>query len=263
MSIDKLIASTTENYFYLEKFRNGDEDALKYVYAQVYRPLMGFGRKIITDRFVVQTLVQEAILKCWEFRQNMESMFHIYCFMRMNLRWGCLGYYKKPVNRFHYRLHFAEQDDYFVDPDTDDTANRLYHEERMQLIETALPYLPPNCQTVIKLYRRGFSLKKIAKQMGSSSKGVHLEVQKSICFLKKMIESGREPKAVERPPRAKEQYAECMEAMMWQLYKMRYDQKMDFSVIAEQLNLPLAEVVQQYAAAHAIIKSVKKKIGDR
>jgi len=34
---------------------------------------------------------------------------------------------------------------------------------------------------------------------------------------------------------------------------------MNFSAIAEQLNLPLAEVVQQYAAAHAIIKSVKKK----
>jgi hypothetical protein len=47
MSIDKLIAATTENYFYLEKFRKGDEDALKYVFAQVYSPLMGFGRVIL------------------------------------------------------------------------------------------------------------------------------------------------------------------------------------------------------------------------
>jgi hypothetical protein len=36
---------------------------------------------------------------------------------------------------------------------------------------------------------------------------------------------------------------------------------MYFSAIAEQLNLPLAVVVQQYAAAHEIIKSVKKNRG--
>jgi len=48
------------------------------------------------------------------------------------------------------------------------------------------------------------------------------------------------------------------QAALKYVYGEVYDQKMDFSVIVEQLNLPLAEVVQQYATAHAIIKSVKK-----
>ena len=38
------------------------------------------------------------------------------------------------------------------------------------------------------------------------------------------------------------------QVLLWQLYKMTYDPKINFSAIAEQLNLLLAEVVQQYAA---------------
>ena len=42
MSIDKLMAATTENYFYLEKFRAGFQAALKYVYGEVYEQKMDF-----------------------------------------------------------------------------------------------------------------------------------------------------------------------------------------------------------------------------
>lgn len=261
MSVTQLTENTTENYLYFQRFKKGEEEALNYVYKQVFKALEWHGKKIIEDEFVVKTLVQDAILKGWQFREQMESLFHAYCFMRINLRWSCLSYYKNQSNQFHQRIIHMHDDTDYADRSVETEQLRHFDEDRLQLVEAVIPYLPLNSQTIMDLhFRKGLSLKRIARRFGSSHQGIHLEVQKSIDHLKKMIEASKSMKS--KNPRLQEDtpgYEECMDAQMWELFKLRYEQKLGFDTIAAKMNLSIPYVLQQYSEAHKRIKTLKRK----
>ena len=82
-----IVEPTTENFLWLQRFRQGDPAALRYIYPHVFKSLVAYGRRIVSDDFEVKTIVQEAILKGWAFRERMETMSHVYRFMRLS----CVG----------------------------------------------------------------------------------------------------------------------------------------------------------------------------
>ncbi len=76
------------NYYTIEKrdtgqflrFKGGDEKGLAYIYAQLNKPLFKHGLRIVDNEFAVDTIVQEAFLKAWAYRERMTSLFHTYRF---------------------------------------------------------------------------------------------------------------------------------------------------------------------------------------
>src|SRR5690606_28704709 len=69
MGNQSITGETLENFIWLQRYIKGDEVALNYVYRHVYKPLFIYGKKIINDDFVVNTIVQESILNGWKFRE--------------------------------------------------------------------------------------------------------------------------------------------------------------------------------------------------
>lgn len=242
-------------------FRDGDETALSYVYDRYYRALFYHGKRIVDDEFAVSCIVQEAFLKSWQFRERMESMRHIYCFIRQDVNWKCYAYLSNPTNRFHRNLvgdgAVEKYSDHFYEYQSEGV--NLFDEEKLKVIEEALPYLPANRQTIMTLYfKHGFSYKKIARRFGTSNQAISVEVQKSLESLKKIVHAQKKltVKTVTTTNHTEERYTENMDSEMQQIFKLRYEQKHSFTAIAEKMNITQGYVQQQYVIAHRKLREL-------
>lgn len=252
---------TLQHEDYYIGFRDGDETALNYMYSRYYRTLFYHGKRIVDDEFAVSCIVQEAFLKSWQFRETMESMKHIYCFIRQDVNWKCYAYLSNPSNRFHRNLvgdgAVEKYSDHFFDCQAEDV--NFFDEEKLRVIEEALPYLPANRQTIMTLYfKHGLSYKKIARRFGTSNQAISVEVQKSLESLKKIVHAQKKltVKTVTITHYTDERYAENMDAEMQQIFKLRYEQKHSFTTIAEKMNITQSYVQQQYVIAHRKLREL-------
>lgn len=248
---------THEDHYYTG-FRNGDEKAFEYVYAQYYRPLYRHGYEIIDDEFTVNCIVNEAFLKGWKFRESMENMRHIYCFIRQDVSWKCFAYVKNPSNRFHRLLVRPEYLGNLSGTEDDEEAHQLA-DKNLKAIEEALPYLPGNRQTIMTLYfKYGYSYKRIARRFGTTNQAISLEVQRSLESLRKMVHAQKKlhTKAPAKVPQSKRVGVENMETEMQMIFRLRYEQKHSFASIAEKMQVAQGYVQQQYIIAHRRLRAL-------
>lgn len=270
MSLDLLFADTTDNYYYLARFKEGDEKAMDYFYQHAYRPLVGFGKRIIDDEFTVSTLVHEAILKTWDFRERMESMHHIYCFARLCVKWECYGWYRKPANRIYRQTDMDEFIEFRPDRSFfDDGATAYEHgvdEENLKMIHDVLPYLPAKRRTMLMLYfKYGLGYNEIANRFATSNQKISVEVQKGLEYLKKVIHAKKritpDDKMLKAEPRSKSAalsgYEEYLSGETLQVFRLRYEMKLSFDAIAFRLGLPPGQVRQEYVTAHINLRKMK------
>jgi RNA polymerase sigma factor (sigma-70 family) len=256
-----ILAETTENYHCFERFKQGDEKALAYIHKHTSRLLEYHGRQIIDDNFVVNSLVQEVYIKTWNMRDKMESMFHLYCFMKMNLSWNCLSWLKNARNAFYRKKIYYTNDTEKHESyqlyalEEIELLSRFFDEERMEMIEKVIPYLPPDRQTMVDLhFKQGLSYKAIARRFGTSHMSVHCEVQKGLEQLKKMIHRQKKAAVVSTeavaavPP-----MAAVMDLEMAQIFRLRLEYKMGFATIAEKMKLEQGYVQRKYVEAHALV----------
>jgi RNA polymerase sigma-70 factor (ECF subfamily) len=255
---------------YYTAFRNGDEKAFEYVYTQYYQPLYRYGRQIVDDEFAANCIVNEAFLKSWKFHKSMESMRHIYCFIRQDVNWKCYAYLRNPSNRFHRTLVHTEYLANLPGMPGEEEEEHSLADKKLKAIEEALPYLPGNRQTIMTLYfKYGYSYKRIAQRFGTSNRAISLEVQRSLESLRKMVHAQKTLN--ERKPlmlvHAQKKFnarkhlkssgqlnTEAMDEQTRQIFTLRYVEKQDFSRIAETMGIPLAQVQQHYIMAHRMIK---------
>lgn len=174
-------------------FINGNEQVLAWVYDLFYERLLRYRRKITDNDFVINTAIQDAFMKCWKMREQMEHMRHIYYFLRLNIRWSCYAHYRKEHARGDY-VSFEANDEqvWMADPDSLETniAANESAKEKVRLIDAVIPCLPMNRQTVLKLYfRYGFSYQYIAKRLSITHAAAYKEVESSLLVLKKIIHS--------------------------------------------------------------------------
>lgn len=266
-----IVEPTTENYFWLLRFREGDPAALRYIYPHVFKSLVNYGKRILDDEFMVQTFAQEAILKGWEHRERMETMFHIYRFMRLTVSWKCLACYRSRRFLFQRRLVRGDDLEYCIGPSVYERMERdeetaHFDEERVEQVFKVIPYLPPRRQTVFILhFRYGLSYKRIARRFATSHQSVHVEVEKGLEQLKTMLRLKKQAAVVNAIPEPEEResegvpnrYVEVMPPEMWRIFRYRYEHKMGFDQIARKMNLTVPYIQQQYLEAHRRLRTLK------
>lgn len=247
------------DFEFLNDFAKGDETGLVRLYNLYFISLLKCGLRIISDRFAVENIVQDAFLKAWSFRDRLNSSLHAFRFMRMNVKWACYDYSKQPENRW---LEYSEYMDYSAFgylPDFDLEEPVCQDQEMLKSIYEIMPYLPVNRQTILELYfKYGFSYKQIAKRYGSSVASISNELHEGLAYLKKIIHTKKQITPASTPvPSAKHPADEHLTGETLQLFKLRYENKLPFEVIAAKMNLPQPYVQQQYVAAHAKLKQLK------
>lgn len=219
-------------------------------------------RFIENDEFTVESLVQETYVKGWQMRGHMETVFHLFCFMRLNLSWLCLKWVQSPGNVF-LRKKIQHTDNleaysklhYYTLADTEEEA-RFFDEERLGTIEKVLPYLTPERQTMIDLYfKQGLSYKTIAKRFATSNMAVHHEVRRGLEHLKTIINCQQKTAKKSRTvPTVKIGGSGQLDAEMSQIFRLRLEYKMGFASIAEKLGVEQNYVKRKYVEAHSILE---------
>ena len=243
---------------FLNDFAVGDEAGLARLYDLFRLPLIKCGLRIVCDHFTVENIVNDAFLKAWSFRQKLTSSMHAYRFMRMNVKWDCYDYYKKPENRLVVYSEYETYPDAGNQPDADQEEDIYKDEERLQSIYRVIPYLPPDRQTVLRLYfKYGFSYKQIAKRYGSNIQNITKEIYEALEYLKKVIHAKK--KLIPSTPitLVRKDTEECLTGEMLHLFKLRYECKLPFDIIAAKMNLSQSYVQQQYVIAHRKLNQLK------
>jgi RNA polymerase sigma factor (sigma-70 family) len=244
---------------FLHDFADGNEVGLSRLYTLYHSPLIKYGLRIVQDYFAVENIVQDAFLKAWTFRHRLNSYMHAYRFMRMNVKWDCYDYYKKP----EYRLVVYSEYETYPDAENhlqaaDQKGDICRDEEMLKSIYKIIPYLPPNRQTILKLYfKYGFSYKQIAKRYGSNIQSITKEIYESLGYLKNVIHAKRQITVSPSAILVRKGAEECLSGEMLQLFKLRYEGKLPFDVIANKMNLSQAYVQQQYVIAHRKLNELK------
>jgi RNA polymerase sigma factor (sigma-70 family) len=255
------IEETTESFLC---FKQGDETALSRLYRKFYRLLLRHGFRIVHDEFVVNSSIQDAFLKAWNFRERLTTALHTYRFLRLNVTWKCYNYYRQP-DRLHRRIIYTDNIDYYADacymPDLIGNDHPPFADEEMvQAIYNVMPYLPPDRQTILTLYfKYGFTYKQIAKRFCTSNQAVSIELQKGLEHLKKVIHAKKKLDANIKTPNSSLPYNEILDGELLQLFRLRHEMKLGFDTIAAKMNLSQAYVQQQYVAAHIRIQQMTKR----
>ncbi|MBE7174438.1 MAG: sigma-70 family RNA polymerase sigma factor [Williamsia sp.] len=256
--MSKLLQTTEETFLYYTRYTEGDSAALGWIYKEVHRPFTRLASRWLEDSFAVQTCLQETVLKGWQFRHRMNGPAHLYRFMRLSLRWICLGYLRQPSHRFHRGLLPLAQPDWIADREEEPTHH--FDEERYRLVEKALPYLSGTKGTILTLYfKHGISYKSIAKRWGSPYQTVHTEAQRGVRQLRSIILSHKGGTASAGEPPAVPLSTGGMDKEMEQVFRYRYEMKLGFAQIALKMNLPQPYVQQQYISAHRYLRTLQRK----
>lgn len=248
-------------------FKKGNEPALARLYKHFHKPLLFHGLRIVRDQFEVNSIIQEAFLKAWQFRERLTSLPHIYRFMRLNVTWRCYDYYRHPDNKRYRQFILTDRVDLFgytysMQDMADVEQSTVLNEERIHAIYKAIPYLPANRQTILTLYfKYGLSFKQIAKRFSTSNQAINLELQKGLEHLKKVIHANKRLDVGIPYTTAKNcvLYVEVLNGDLLELFKLRYEMKLGFDTIAARMNLPQSYVQQQYIAAHLKLRQLTNK----
>jgi RNA polymerase sigma factor (sigma-70 family) len=242
------------------RYKNGEEEGFAQLYRMMFTSLLRYGMRILPNEFAVTTIVQDALLKAWDYRERMTCLQHTFRFMCMNIKWACYDYYRQPgFRRVIYVAHDTYPDVSFV-PGSEDVEPIYNDEALLKSIYDVMPYLPMTKQTILLLYfKYGFSYKQIAKRYGANVQTISNDVYEALAYLKKVIHAKKQlTKPISRPLRKDKCRAEeCLTGEMLQLFKLRYEKRLPFDVIAAKMNLPQPYVQQQYVAAHAKLQQLK------
>lgn len=243
---------------YYELLSSGNPCALEKVHARYSRMVFWLGKGIISDDFVVKSLVQDTFLKLWANRDNIESEKHLFFFLRMVMKRECYTYYTSSKHKFFRKISALESyenyQDYLAgyDPKDDikDQKDQESQQEAFEQITKVLPLLKPERKRLIELcLKYGFQYKPIARVMGTSITNTGNEVKKAIEDIKTIINQGSQLETMvklDNDTKIQEAMSEEQEKVL----QLRLKQKFSFDAIAEELNLTQKEVHKEFIAAY-------------
>jgi len=248
-----------------ELFKKGDPKALEQIYSRHKRLLFWIGKQIVYDEFVVECLVQDAFLKLWEYRDNIERPEHIFYFTRLVLKQSCYSHYRRSKNKFFRSVHsldsYENYDSYLTGYDPLEVAenikDKIIHDQHYEEIRKILPLLSAERKHLIELcLKYGFRYKSIANAMGKRVSETSKEIKSAIEDVKNLINSQDvfvSKKEIISEEKAPNQMTEKQSLIL----KLRFEKKQSFTTIAQTLELSQKEVHNEFVVAYKLSQQNK------
>jgi RNA polymerase sigma-70 factor (ECF subfamily) len=169
-----------------------DEKMFEFVFRAYFPRLMAFVRKFITDRNMAEDIIQDAFLKIWLRRKEIEeSTFQSYLFTLV--RNSCLDYIKhqKIVNNHsvYAESSVLQELPYYADFFSDPYHQTLFKEIQGE-IDTVIRNLPEQTRKIFCLSRfEGLKNSEIAKMLKVSVRTIEKHNKKALQKLKAHLSS--------------------------------------------------------------------------
>lgn len=251
-----------------ELLKKSNPASLEHIYLRYKRLLFWFGKQMLDDDFVVETLVQDVFLKLWLHRDSIETPNHILGFLRFVLKRDCISYFNAPRNKFA-RLaasleRFENYQDYLIGYDPQQDQEHLLSQESDQRnfdeVKKVLNVLDPKRKHLIELcLAYGFQYSPIAEAMGSSVKDISNEVGRAIDDLRKILNRSSFEQPQEKASGHKEQ-PDTLSSRQLEILKRRFEQNSSFTVIARELQLPEKEVHREFLYVYQYVQKENRSL---
>ncbi len=164
----------------IEQIQNGDVHAYGIFFRQHYARLLNYCRLFIKGEDEAEDLVQEAFVKLWENRHELDPERSVEALLYISVRNRCLNFlrdrdlkrekfqnYKQEVEQRQFLVHF----DYLGEEEIP-LEERLFVE-----VDIAIEALPNRCKEVLRLSRfEGLKNSEVAKRLGISVKAVEKQL---------------------------------------------------------------------------------------
>lgn len=258
-----------EKYFAL--LREGDERGLDYFYRRFYNYLYSRTLRATKDECTAESISQEALLRLWLFREQLQHVDDIADFLRTQVRSAVRTFYSTTRNRFHrslLRLDTIEDYQEFMlgyEIEEEEEEDVIYLEkleeekqQRLDQLNKLLPSLNQQQQLFIKLcLKYSFNYERIAYYLGGiSDYEVSLQVEKTIETLRSVFTSAQKMELLAKP--SKIVLEGEFNDQQTEIFHMRYELQLSFEEISQALQLNPSMVKQLFVQAHAQIRSSKK-----
>lgn len=171
----------------------GDQKAFDQLFAIFFARLNDFAGRVVKDNMVSQDIVQEAFVKLWENRRNIESL-NLESFLFLLVRNRCLDYLKhlKVVqNRMQRIVVESKYEELYRIDFVGDEPYLLIEQELEHRIQNTIRQLPDKCRDVFILSRlQGLKNREIADQLQISIKNVERHLKRALSSFQKDFSNG-------------------------------------------------------------------------
>jgi RNA polymerase sigma-70 factor (family 1) len=144
----------------IEHLKAGDSHALKIFFDTFYHSVCVYAIKFIKQKDVSEDIVQEAFLKYWNIRKQINDIKSAKAFIYKTVRNSCINYIKQ--KNLHDSIHKKEL------IETDISYELIIEEETYRILHEAIKSLPPRMQEIITCSLQGNKNNEIAEQLGIS-----------------------------------------------------------------------------------------------
>jgi len=155
----------------------GRKSAFKDLFDNYFNALSAFGFKFVPDVPVVEDMVQEVFISCWEKRRDFSHINALKSFLYTSVRNRCLNHLKhQAVQKKHENalMYELESDHHFT--------NHIIEEETFNLLHAEIKDLPRSAQEIMLLALNGLKNQEIADELNISLNTV--KTQKKIAYSK-------------------------------------------------------------------------------
>jgi RNA polymerase sigma factor (sigma-70 family) len=262
MGVKQLSKISEFEHSLLQLFHDGDSRALNFVYRKSFHALMSYGQNLIRDEFLVTCILQDCYIKAWAHRQRMESLPHIYRFIRMNLRWQILRHIEKSRKSIYGQTLFLDQiektiadfEDHVEDEESLDEYSR-----KLKDITECIKCLSAESQLIVSLhFEKGLTHKQIAERLGKSTFQVSDQLNKSVKQIKNMV-LGSKTEVKNSSGKDIHSIGGILSCQQSKIYELRRNHSLSFGEIATKLGLSQNQTQQHYIRAHQLLQSQSEK----
>ena len=257
---------------YLQLLQQGNERGLNFFYQRHYGYLFHRTLRATKDECATASIVQEALLRLWLFRAQINNAEDIIVFLKTQVKTAIQLFYHNSENTFNRSLlrldAIAGYQDYLLAYEEDEETEIDYayqdqleeeKKKRLNQINQLLPSLNTEQQLFIKLcLKYNFNYERIAYYLGGiSDYAVSLQVEKAIQTLQSIFTSAQKMELTDRSTTFITE--ETFDKQQIQIFHMRYALHLSFDQISASLQLSSTTVKQLFIEAHAQIKNSKEK----
>lgn len=165
----------------------GDRNSFKSIFRDYYQPLCHLSMQYLEDEEEARGVVQEAFVKLWEIRQNLDPDSNIRNFLFTLVKNNCLNLLKRRqiILRHHENIRRLEMH-YQYESLARMGDDYLEIEELKQRIDLAIRKLPEHCRVVFEMSRfEDLKNREIAEKLGVTQKTVEAHLTKALKILRK------------------------------------------------------------------------------
>lgn len=173
----------------IEKLKQGDQKAFKYVFDRYYVLLCRFANQMLNDTSLAEEIVDDAIFYLWEHRKEIEITYSIRAYLMRAVRNRCLNELNSLSHRaeLNFSTYISPENMEFLETlfkDDDHPLGTLLEHELEDELICCIESLPEECRRVFKKSR--FEQKKyeeIADELHISVNTVKYHIKNALAYI--------------------------------------------------------------------------------